>query len=140
VDFLAAHAEHFQLQPAVVEQQDVAKADVLRQVLVVEADPLLAAHRAGGVEDELVVDGQRDLAFLEFADANLRPLQVAEDADGTAAFGGSGTDAFGPRLVVGGGAVGEIHAHHVDAGIDQAFENFRRRRSGAEGGYDLGVA
>ena len=48
VDFVAAHAEHFQLEPAIVEQQDVAEADVLGQVLVVEADALLVAQRAGG--------------------------------------------------------------------------------------------
>ena len=78
---VAAHAFDFELQAAVVEQQDVARLDVLRQILVVEADAFLVAELAVGVEDEAVADDQRDLAVVELADADLRALQVAEDAD-----------------------------------------------------------
>ena len=52
VNLLAAHAGDFELQAAVVEEQDVAIDDVLGQVLVIEADAFLVAERALGVEDE----------------------------------------------------------------------------------------
>jgi len=127
MDFLAAHAGDFELQATVVEQQDVAIDDILGQVLVIEADAVLVAHGAGGVEDEGGADDQRDLVALELADANLRTLQVAKDADRPAVLGGGGTDAVGACLVVIGRAVREIHPDDINAGLDHAFENFRGR-------------
>jgi hypothetical protein len=55
-------------------------------------------------------------------------------------FGGRGANAVGARLVVVGRAVREIHPDDIDAGLDHAFENFRRGRGGAQRGNDLGVA
>jgi len=139
MDFLAAHQHDFQLQAAVVEQQDVAADHVLGQVLVVEADPLLVAERAGCIEDETVADGQSDLAALEFADADLRPLQVAQDADCPTELGGRGANALGARLVILGAAMRKIHPDDIDAGLDQTFKNLRRRRGRPQRGDDLGM-
>ena len=68
---------HLQLHATVVQQQDVAGDHVARQALVVDADLLLAAFTLaeGGIEDELVADGQIDLAVLEGGNADLGPCR-----------------------------------------------------------------
>ena len=65
-----------QLHAAIVQQQDVTGYHVLWQALVVDADLLLAAFSLaeGGVENELVTDGEVDLAILEGGDADLGGL------------------------------------------------------------------
>jgi len=72
------HGEHDQ---AVVEQQRVARPHVLRQAFVIEADALVVAQLAAGVQDELRTRLEHCLAMLELADADLRPLQVHQYAD-----------------------------------------------------------
>jgi hypothetical protein len=139
VDLMAAHAGDLELQAAVVEQQDVAMTDVLGQILVVEADALLVAERALGVEDEGFAGDQRDLAVLELADADLRPLQVAR------------MPTVRPCLA----AAARIPRHAPDGRrpcrarnssgrhrcrLAPCAREFGRRGGGAERGNDLGVA
>ena len=140
MNLVAAHEQYLELEAAVVEQQDVAADYVLGQVLVIEADALLVAERTGRVENEGVADAQRDFVVLELADPDLRTLQVAEDADGPAVLGRGGTNAFGACLMVLCRTVREVHADDINAGLHQTFENFLRRRGGAERGNDLGMA
>ena len=139
VNLLADHPIDLEDDAPVVEQQHVARAHVLGQVLVVEADAFLVAELAARVEDEVIAVLEKDLAFLELADADLRALQVGEDADRTADLGRDLADAVGPPNVVFGAAVREVEAHDVDAGADQRFEDERIARRGAEGGNDLGM-
>ena len=69
-------------------------------VISFEADTFLVAERALGVEDEFFAGHEGDPAGLEFADANLRPLQVAENADRASETGGDFADAGGALQVV----------------------------------------
>ena len=140
MNLLAAHAGHFEFQAAIVEEQDVAIDDILGQVLVIEADTFLVAERALGVEDEFFAGHEGDPACLEFADANLRPLQVAQDADRAPELGCRRANPLGTRPMIVGRAMREIHAHDVDAGLHHAVQNFRRGGGGAQRGNDLGMA
>lgn len=137
---MATDAFDDQFEPAIVEQQDVAIDDVFRQVLVIEADAFLIAELALRIEDEGFADDEHDLVVLELADANLRPLQVAEDAYGPAELGGRSADAVGARLVVFSRAVRKIHPDNVDAGLDHALQHLGRGGGGAQRGNDFGVA
>ena len=119
------HHGHEDLCPSY--KQDVAGFHIFRQILVVEPDALLVAERASRIEDEFFALDQRDLAIFKFADANLRSLQITEDADGAPEAGGDFADAVGAGQMIVGRAMREIHPHDIDAGSDHAFENFRRR-------------
>jgi hypothetical protein len=66
---------------AVVQQQHGAARNILRQLLVIEADAFGVAELAFGVENELLAGFQRNLAVRELADADLRSLQVRHDRD-----------------------------------------------------------
>ena len=113
---------------------------VIRQFLVVEADAGLVAQRAGGVENERVALGQRDLVVLELADADFRALQVDQHADGAAARARQRAHQFGAVDMVLRGAVGKIEAHHIQAGFHHPVQGFGIGTGGAEGGDDFGSA
>ena len=134
------HALDLEHDLAVVEQQHVARPHVLRQLLVVEAGTRLVAELALGIQDEPVARVQGDAPVLEFADADLRPLQVGHDADGAPGLAAQVPDELGARTVVVGGPVREVHPHDVDAGADHAFEHHGVARCGPERGDDLGAA
>src|SRR3989441_466660 len=125
---------------AVVEQQHRAGLDVARQLLVIEAGPVAVAQLAGRVEDEALPLLERDLAVLEPADADLRPLQVAHDGHRAAGLRGDALHQRGALLVVRRAAVREVEPHHVHAGADHALEHHGVAGSRAEGGHDLGAA
>ncbi|MDT4837335.1 hypothetical protein FQZ97_710650 [compost metagenome] len=137
-DLGAQHAVHHQHDQAVVEQQQVAGADVARQVLVVQADAFLIAELAGGIEDKGVARLERDLAVLELADTDLGALQVGHDGDlAPARLGGLAHQAGAVDMVL-RGAVREIQPHHVDACGNHARQDLQRAGGGADGGNDLG--
>ena len=140
VDFMAKDPFDFEHDPAVVEQQGIAGADIFRQILVIEPDTFLIAEFATCVEDEAVVGFQCDLAILKLANPDFRPLQIGKDADRTAQFGSDLADGIGQRNVIFGLAVREIQADDVNAGTEQFFEGFGSVGSRAEGGDDLGMA
>ena len=140
MDFDSAHVGHFENDLAVVEQQERAGIHVLRQLLVVEADALAVADLGRGIEHEMLALLERDLAFLELADADLRPLQIAEDRHGATGLGGELLDERGAPCMVGGDAVREVEPHHVDAGADHALEDNGLGGRGTEGRDDLRAA
>ena len=125
---------------AVVEQQHVARFQVARQVFVVEADAIVVAEFALGVEDERLAGNQRDLAVFEFADPDLRALQVGHDGDFTAGLAGRLAHEFGALAVVVGGAVREIEPHHVEPCLNHLQQDFRRTGSRSDGSDNLGGA
>ncbi len=139
VDAGAFDLLHLQLHATVVQQQDVAGDHVARQALVVDADLLLAAFTLaeGGIEDELVADGQIDLAVLEGRNADLGALQVAHDGDVTTQLGGDVTHLVGAQDVVFSSAVGEVHPHHVGTGTDDPLEDPFAIGGRTECGYNL---
>ena len=61
-------------------------------------------------------------------------------ADRAPMLGRRGANPFGARPMVVSGAVREVHPDHVDAGLNHALENFRRRGGGTERGDDFCVA
>ncbi|MNE28374.1 hypothetical protein D3C80_1218120 [compost metagenome] len=75
-----------------------------------------------GVEHEALALAQLDLALGKAGDADFRALQVGEDGDEAAMFARHLADQFGAGHVLRGRAVGEVQAHHVHAGADQAFD------------------
>ena len=118
------------------------RAHVARQLLVVEArrarwSPISHA----GVEDEALALLERDLAFLELADADLRALQVAHDGDGRGRpCARSRLTSCGALDVVVGRAVREVEPHDVDAGARSCVEDCGVAGSGSQRGDDLGFA
>ena len=98
-------------------------------------------HGERRVEREFGAVGELHLARHESIDADLRALQVAEHAHvaAGAACAASRTSSQAPR-VIGGVAVGEIEAHHIDAGADHVRENLRVVGRRAEGRDDFCAA
>ena len=80
VDARPVHGGHVEHDLPVVEQQRVAGAHVVRQVLVGDADAVCGAglRVERHVERERLAFDQADLALGEALDADLRPLQIAE--------------------------------------------------------------
>ena len=140
MNFVTTYAQHLQLEAAIVEQQNVAIDHILGQVLVIQANPLLIAQRTLGIKDEVLADDEADLAVLELAHADFRPLQITQNAHGATEFGGSSADGSGPGKVILDRAMRKIHPNHIDARLNHAFENFGGRGGGAEGGNNLGMA
>ena len=101
---------------------------------------MLVAELALGVEHEFVAGGERDLVVPEAADADLRALQVDQHADRAAGLARERAHQLHALAVLRGGAVGEIHAHHVEPGLDHARERLRVAGGGSERGDDLGAA
>ena len=134
--------EHAHHHPAVVQQQFVADAAVLDQIRVVDADDVLGTGVQGvaGGEGEAVANLQFDALAREFGDADLRPLQVAEQGNVAPVFGRQLTHQACAGLVLVRGAVGEVETGHVEAGDDQLFEDFGAVAGGAEGGNDFAAA
>ena len=77
----AVGLEDLDLDLAVVDQQEVAGLDVLRQALEGRADDLLGADDVFGRDLEDVADLELVRAVRELAEADLRALQVDEDGD-----------------------------------------------------------
>jgi len=67
---------------AVVEQQHIACGHVVDQLRVIQADTFRIAELAVRIENELLASLEQNLAASEFADANLRTLQIGHHADG----------------------------------------------------------
>ena len=144
VDLGAVDAQHLDLEVAVVEEDALADLHVLGQAAVAGAD----AHRAVGLQFADNAGGDVDadvgaafqvdrLGVAQAADADLRPLQVGEDADGTVLFGGDATDAgdrVGDRRVV---RVRTVDAEHVRAGLHEGGDHRVLVGSGSEGRDDL---
>ena len=79
------------------------------------------AHLTAGVEDEQRVAVERDAPVGELADTDLGTLEVGQDSNRATNQGGSIANRVGAGNVVFGLAMGEVHAHDIDAGVDHAF-------------------
>ena len=139
-DFRSDDGLDFQFDEPVGEQKNVARAHVVRQLLVVQADPFRIAQIAFRIEHEARAFGEGDLAFLELADPDLRALQVGHDAHASPQLIGEPAHQLRPADVIGGGAVGKIHAHDVDPGRQHVLEHGGISGSGTECGDDFGGA
>jgi hypothetical protein len=119
----ALHIFDPHLDATVIEDQGRAARHVVNQIGIVQADALLVAQFAVGIEDEAIAVVQVDLAVLELADADLRSLQVDQDADGTAARLGQRAHQVGALDVFFRRAVREIQAHDIDARLDHPVQD-----------------
>ena len=100
----------------------------------------LGALGARGAQDEGVVGGEGEPRFGQGPHADLGPLKIREDGDGTLAVPGDAPD---QRDRVGVGLVrpvGEVNPHRVEPGVHEAFEGLAIRRGGPEGAQDLAAA
>jgi len=129
---------HAQAQAAVVEQQVGAGADHREDLGMRQGGALVVARRLVEVEPEFGARRQRDLAVAERADAQLRALQVEQDADRPAEALLKGADGLHAGAMVLVHAVAEVEAEDVDAGAEQGLDALRRRAGGAKRGNDLG--
>jgi hypothetical protein len=105
-----------------------------------QAHAPLVARRGIEVEAERGARLQADRTGGEGADAQLGPLQVEQHADRPAGLALDTADEFQPFLVLGVGAVAEVQAEDVRAGVEQGADGGEVGARGAERGDDLGVA
>src|SRR5262249_22133526 len=125
---------------AVVQKEHVAGLHVAWKLLVVEADAPVFAELAIGVENKGVARRERDLAVLEFADADFRTLKIAHDPDGAPGLAAGFAYQFRTPLVIGGRPVRKIQPHDVHSGEEHALERLRIARSRAECGDNFGAS
>jgi hypothetical protein len=76
-------------------------------------------------------------SVAELAEADLGALQVDEDGDGAAGVVRGLAHVGEADFVLGVGAVAQVHAGDVDAGIDDRADHLIRFGGGAQGGDDL---
>ena len=126
-----------QAQLAVVEQQVHARLQRRDDFRVGQVDPAAVTRGLVQVQAQGLAALQLDLALGEAADAQLRPLQVHEDAQRVVQLLLDFADPLVAQGVVGVFAVAEVEAEDVNPGFDQladVVDAFDRR---AEGGEDL---
>ena len=78
--------------------------------------------------------------FLERADSEFRPLQVREDADGSAGLILDRADEGVAGAMLGVARVAEVEAEHVHAGLEQRADGRLVGARWPEGRDDLGAA
>ena len=130
-----------QLDEAVGEQDAGAGLEVFGERLEGGADERGGAFDlARGDGEALAGDQQHGLVVLQLAGADLRALQVGEDADGLAFFAGDVAHHLDQLGLLRMGAVREVEAGDVESGADELAEDFGSAGGGPEGGDDLGAA
>jgi hypothetical protein len=109
---------------AIIEQQNIPRADIVDQFGVVEADAATITEFAFCIEDEGVAILQQYLATGKLANTDFRALQVGHDADGAAAAVNQGTECFNTPPVIIGRTMGKIQSDYIDARLDKASQHF----------------
>ncbi len=127
---------------AVVEQQRVARNDVVGEISIRASDGVLVAgiRVHCHVERELIAFDEHHGPGLERLDADLGALEVAHDADMAADLLGHEPNARDARRLIGGRAVREVDAEHVGAREDQLLDDGGVVGGWPQGGDDLGAA
>src|SRR5690606_13726482 len=132
--------DHAHAQLAVVEQQGVSRLDRLEDLRMGQEHALGRADVLVRVEAEQAAFAEKDAAAFDLADAELRPLQVAQDADGALELHLSISHG---RVQLARGFVrrmAHVDAEHVDAALEQALQHLRIRGCGPERCDDLDPA
>jgi len=80
---------------------------------------VLVAGPVGHGDGELVARGEAERPVGEVAEADLRPLQVGQDADGPAGYIAPGPYPLVRRQMIGLGPVAHVEPGDVHAGADQ---------------------
>jgi hypothetical protein len=137
---IVGHRGHAQPDPAVVEQQLGVRRGRPEDLGMRQADPALVARRGVTIEPEPLARGQLDPALLKPADPQLGPLQVDQDRDrpsGLLLDRAHGPIALGVLIV---GAVRQVQAEGVGAGLEQAADPLDRGAGRAERCENLGAS
>src|SRR5690606_14384309 len=127
---------------AVVEQQDIAAAAVLRQVLVAKPDTTLVTGVLieAGIQGEAGTVTQRDATVTEAGNADLRALQVGKNGDTTPLFRRRAANTCRHLAVPLGATVGKVKPEHIDASGDQRRQHLCAVTGRANGGDNLGAS
>ena len=136
----AADLLDLEYDAAVINEQGVAAVHVPGQVLVADADMMLVAVVRSdlGVDDEFVALLEKNRSVAEALDADLRSLQVGNDADLRAHCLSLFAHQLEAGLVVGLRIVRIVNARQVHAGLDQPAHDPGIVGRGAQRGDYLG--
>ena len=121
---IAQDAVDGQAKQPVVEKQGVARANIARQVFVVQPDGILISQ--GGarcIQHKSLTHLEHDLARFELAHANFRALQIGHDRDIAAGTLRHLAHQRGTVDMVLRATVGKIEAYDVNARSDHALQN-----------------
>ena len=127
------------LHPAIVEQDAAASDHLIGQLVVGDRGDLLATGHIARGEGEGITFGHRDRSSTEAAKADLRALQVLEDADVGPHLLGYLPDRADAGRMLAVIAVGEVEPEGGGSCLDQAPQLLRRFGGRADGGHDLGA-
>ncbi len=132
--------QHLHFNRAVVDQDDVAHADVVDEILVIHVHGMLFEVAFAADREGEFLAGLQIQRHAQVAGADGRSLGVHEDAHVARPFEGLGPDRGmdAAHPVVRG--VGHVQAEDVDARVNQLADHFRRIRGGAQGRYDFCAA
>jgi len=132
------NAHHAQFDQPIVDQDAVTGAYVIRQFRIRGGEAVRVADLRGHINNDLVTLGQRHrLVVEEFADPDLRALQVGHNRDVLTAVGRDLAHTVeGPamRRVF---PVREVEARHVHPLVNQAADHLLAVRGRSEGADDL---
>ena len=129
-----------QHQLAVVEEQPRADCQSREQLAVRQLDARRVAGRFVHVEHERRALDQFDRPAAEFADAQLRPLQIGEDRQRAVDLLFERADMRDQRGARLGSAVAHVDAEGVGSGEEQRADRVERVRRGAERRENLDAA
>ena len=133
------HGERPQFEQAVVEQNRVARLDIIRQAFVITGNESPFPEYVAGGENHFLAGAQGQGTVAEMPDADFRPLQVGENGhrlvSAPGKFAQAADDARLARVV----AVGKVQAKDVGAGFHQSQQHLFGFAGGSDRGDDLGA-
>src|SRR5262249_24837706 len=140
LDVLAVDGDDLDAEVAVVEEDGVALLDIVGQLPVGRGDGRVVADDGAGRDGELAAGHELGLAAREGPDADLRALQILQDADRAAPLLRLAAHHAQRRQVGVVVAVREVQPRDVHARVEQLRDHLGAARGGAERTDDLGAA
>ena len=138
-DRVIVEALDLELEAAIVDQQPMAGKRRGEDFRVRQGDRLGVAVAAAGNEADQFAGAHLDAAVLDGADADLRALQVLQDADRAADIVLEVADGLVYRGMILVEAVRKVQPEDIDAGQKQAAKHFGAGTCRADRCHDLGA-
>lgn len=136
-DFRLFDLRHLEHHQSVVQQDLVAGVHLFADALIGDGDARLVAFHVFGGKGEGIAFFQKDLALFERLDAEFGTLGVQHDGEGDIFFVAHFFDGGDLFCMIFIGAVREIDAGDVHAGVRHGGDDLFRLRSGTERADDL---